>query len=116
MRREVQARDSATRDVREKGRPARRDPAASEVVVRHKVKVIYLSLVIISIAVIVLFAILLKDKLKTIREFPDSSAGQQQFEEHPRITLSPIESTAENESQDIQESETETTNSHAQGE
>jgi len=68
-----------------------------EAEVRRKVKIVYLTLIVFSIAVIIIFSALLKVKLKSIKTMPTDGNPHHQFEEHPRITLPKTESFAEGE-------------------
>lgn len=85
------------------GRRSARSPEESRVVsdmspeadVRRKVKIFYLTLIGFSIAVIIIFSVLLKVKLKAIRTMPTDGNAHYQFEEHPRITLPATESIVE---------------------
>lgn len=58
-----------------------------EAAMRRRAKCFYLSLLALSIVVIIVFAVLLKIKLKTIKEPVADPEGQYLFEENPRITF-----------------------------
>ncbi|HHX19741.1 MAG TPA: hypothetical protein GX728_04810 [Clostridiaceae bacterium] len=99
-------RDAINREVRRK--PERRIPGANagrrtaakmsaEAEVRRKVKTVYLALIACSLVIIIVFAVLLKGKLKTVKEVPTNPNVHYQFEEHPRLTLPPMESFLEGE-------------------
>ncbi len=64
---------------------------------RRKVKIVYLALIAFSLVVIILFAVLLKGKLKVVKEVPTDPNMHHQFEENPRITLPQMENFPEGE-------------------
>ncbi len=96
-RRELKDKDDMIQDVDEK-RVQQRHASQSkaerrEEDVRRKVKLVYLALIVLSLAIIVSFAFLLKNKLRAIKTLPTEPSGQQYFEENPRITIPRTENT-----------------------
>lgn len=54
---------------------------------RQRVRFIYLTLMVLSLIVIAVFAVLLHGKLKAVKEMPTEPPGYREFIVHPRITL-----------------------------
>lgn len=58
-----------------------------EATMRRRIRIVYLTLLVVSVAVIILFAVLLKGKLRAIKTNPTDANAHHQFEEHPRVTM-----------------------------